>query len=53
MIRGSIDEWIHKLLKAKEKAASLVQNDISKEDYEIEVDYSYDKLIKKILEEEE
>lgn len=53
MIRGSIDEWIHKLLKAKEKAASLVQNDISKEDYEIEADYSYDKLIKKILEEEE
>ncbi len=53
MIRGSIDEWIHKLLKAKEKAASLVQNDISKEEYEVEADYSYDKLIKKILEEEE
>lgn len=53
MIRGSIDEWIHKLLKAKEKAASLVQNDITKEDYEVEADYSYDKIIRKILEEEE
>ena len=53
MIRGSIDEWIHKLLKAKEKAASLVQNDISRADYELEADYSYDKIIKKILEEEE
>lgn len=52
MIRGSIDEWIHKLLKAKEKAASLVQNDISKEDYENNVDYSYDIIIRKILEEE-
>ena len=49
MIRGSIDEWIHKLLLSKEKAASLVQNDISKDEYENIADYSYDKLIKKIL----
>lgn len=53
MIRGSIDEWIDKLLNAKEKAAALVQNDISKEDYNDEVDYTYDKIIKKILEVEE
>ena len=49
MIRGSIDEWIHKLLLSKEKAASLVQNDISRTEYENIADYSYDKLIKKIL----
>ncbi len=53
MIKGSIDEWIHKLLLSKEKAASLVQNDISLNDYENIADYSYDKLIKKILEIEE
>ncbi len=49
MIRGSIDEWINKLLLSKEKAASLVQNDMCKEEYEEVADYSYDKLIKKIL----
>ena len=53
MIRGSIDEWIHKLLLAKEQAASLVQNDISKDEYVNIADYSYDKIIKKILEVEE
>lgn len=53
MIKGSIDEWIHKLLLSKEKAASLVQNDISKDDYQNIADYSYDELIKKILEVEE
>ena len=53
MIRGSIDEWIHKLLLIKEKAAGLVQNDITKEDYELEADYSYDQLIRDILKEEE
>lgn len=53
MIRGSIDEWIHKLLLSKEKAASLVQNDISKDQYIDEADYSYNVLIKKILEVEE
>ena len=49
MIRGSIDEWIHKLLLSKEKAAALVQNDISKNKYQSTVDYSYDEMIKKIL----
>ena len=53
MIKGSIDEWINKLLLSKEKAASLVQNDISLDEYEKIADYSYDKLIKKILEIEE
>lgn len=50
MIRGSIDEWIHRLLISKEKAASLVQNDISKNEYKEIADYSYEELIKKILE---
>lgn len=53
MIKGSIDEWIHKLLLSKEKAASLVQNDISKNEYTNVADYSYNELIKKILEAEE
>ena len=53
MIRGSIDEWIHKLLISKEKAASLVQNDISKNQYVNEADYSYNEIIRKILEVEE
>ena len=53
MIKGSIDEWIHKLLISKEKAASLVQNDISKNQYVNEADYSYNELIRKILEVEE
>lgn len=53
MIRGSIDEWINKLLLSKEKAASLVQNDITLSEYESVADYSYDKLIKKILDMEE
>ena len=35
MIRGSIDEWIHRLLLSKEKAAALVQNDISKSEYKV------------------
>lgn len=53
MIRGSIDEWINKLLLSKEKAASLVENDILLDEYENIADYTYDKLIKKILEIEE
>lgn len=53
MIRGSIDEWIHKLLLSKEKAASLVQNDITKSQYNNDADYSYNEIIRKILEVEE
>ena len=53
MIRGSIDEWINRLLLSKEKAASLVQNDITKNEYRDIADYSYEELIKKILEVEE
>lgn len=49
MIRGSIDEWINNLLLSKQRAAGLVQNDMSLEEYEDVADYSYDKLIKKIL----
>lgn len=47
MIRGSIDEWIDKLLKSKEKAASLSQSDVSLSEYK--EDYSYDKFIRNIL----
>jgi SNF2 family DNA or RNA helicase len=49
MIKGSIDEWIDILLKSKQKAAALTQNDVKLADYLETADYSYDKLIKKIL----
>lgn len=52
MIRGSIDEWINKLLLSKEKAASLVENDITRAEYLHDADYSYNEIIKKILESE-
>ena len=49
MIRGSIDEWIDALLKSKKRAAELTQNDIDIKEYENVADYTYDKLIKKVL----
>ena len=53
MIRGSIDEWIDSLLKAKENAAKLSQGDITLEEYKNKMDYTYGDIIKKILKEEE
>lgn len=49
MIKDSIDEWINKLLDAKQYAAFLAQGDITKERYAEIADYSYGELIKEVL----
>lgn len=48
--RGSIDEWIDKLIQAKHYAALLAQGDIPKEGYIKVADYSYAEIVKEILE---
>lgn len=53
IISGSIDEWIDKLLAAKQYAAFLAQGDITVKEYEEYADYSYADLIKEILSSEE
>lgn len=53
LVRDSIDEWIDKLLEAKQYAAFLAQGDISISEYEACADYSYADLIKEILSTEE
>lgn len=49
IIKNSIDEWIDKLLEAKQQAAFLVQGDINLSKYRTTIDYSYGDLVKKIL----
>lgn len=49
MVKGSIDDWIDRLLNAKQNAALLAQGDIGIEDYSKIADYSYGELIKEIL----
>ena len=53
IVKGSIDEWIDKLLEAKQYAAFLAQGDITSQEYENYADYSYADLIKEILSAEE
>ena len=53
IIKGSIDEWIDKLLNAKHRAALLAQGDIPKDEYRDIADYSYAEIIKEILNEGE
>ena len=52
IVRNGIDEWIDKLLEAKQYAAFLAQGDIDIKEYERYADYSYSDLIKEILETE-
>lgn len=49
MIKGSIDEWIDILLKAKENAARLGQGDINIDEYRDSIDYSFGEIISNIL----
>lgn len=49
MVEGSIDEWIDRLLDAKQYAAFLAQGDIDIEHYREKIDYSYGEMIKEIL----
>ena len=49
MIEGSVDEWIDRLLEAKQYAAFLAQGDVTVREYEELADYSYGELIREIL----
>ena len=49
IVAESIDMWIDKLLKAKQSAAFLAQGDISLEQYQGEIDYSYGDMVREIL----
>lgn len=49
MIKGSIDEWVDVLLKAKETAAKLGQGDINVDEYRNSIDYSFGEIISHIL----
>lgn len=49
MVEGSIDEWIDRLLEAKQQAAFLAQGDVTIQEYEEIADYSYGELIREIL----
>ena len=53
IVKGSVDEWVDKLLQAKQYAAFLAQGDISEEEYVESADYSYGQIIKFILNAEE
>ena len=53
LVKGSIDEWIDKLLEAKQYAAFLAQGDMTIKEYQKYADYSYGELIKKIISAEE
>ena len=46
---GSIDEWVDRLIASKNFSAKLSQGDISEDDYNKNMDYSYGEIIKKIL----
>ena len=48
-MRNSVDEWIDKLLEAKQYAAFLAQGDLSLEEYKKVANYSYGEIIKEIL----
>jgi SNF2 family DNA or RNA helicase len=49
MVENSIDEWISKLLEAKQYAAFLAQGDMQLSEYIGNVDYSYSAMMKEIL----
>ena len=53
IVNGSIDEWVDRLLQAKQYAAFLAQGDISEEDYIRMADYSYGQIVRYILNSEE
>lgn len=49
-IMGSIDEWVDKLVESKTTAAKFAQNDITLDEYNDVMDYSFGEMITKILE---
>ena len=53
MVADSIDIWVDYLLKAKQEAAFLAQGDKTLKLYRQQVDYSFSKIVRKILKLEE
>ena len=49
ILKSSIDEWVDVLLQAKQNAAFLAQGDITLNEYQKVVDYSFGDIIKAIL----
>lgn len=49
MINDSIDIWVDRLLKAKQRAAYLAQGDITLEEYKEIADYSFSDIVRNIL----
>ena len=47
--KGSVDEWVDKLIQAKHYAALLAQGDIPRESYTKVADYSYSEIVNEIL----
>ena len=50
LMKDSIDDWVNLLLKAKHLAAQLLLGDITREEYEEKIDYTFADILKKILE---
>jgi SNF2 family DNA or RNA helicase len=48
-VQDSIDDWIDSLLTSKELAAKVVQGDITQDEYDKSIDYSFGEIIKNIL----
>lgn len=48
-IRGSIDAWVDSLLAAKHLAAQLAQGDITQDEYDSQIDYSFGEIVQNIL----
>lgn len=49
IMENSIDEWVDLLIESKEAAAKFGLGDISDEEFDYKIDYSFNDLIRKIL----
>ena len=46
---GTIDEWVGELLSAKELAAALVQGDITRDEYQEQATYAFNRVLQQVL----
>ncbi len=53
IMKDSVDEWIDKLLEAKQQAAWLGQGDIDIQEFKNNIDYSYGEIVREILKKED
>ncbi len=49
VIKSSIEEWVEALVHAKHMAASFVQGDISKEEFNENINYNFNEMLQEIL----